>query len=155
MDLLKMGTVTEDCWPYRANASKCPLKCADGSAPTVYRTSSYGSPYKAFNVSATEEAIKTAIISEGPVTAEMWLFGDFSGYQGGVYEHNSTTGVVYEHTMRIVGWGVDKDSGKKYWKVANTYGSDWGEKGYIRILRGVDECGLESMVALGTPATYN
>jgi len=155
MDLLRFGIVTESCWPYRANASTCPLKCADGSFPKMYRTRNYGSPYKSFDIAKTEEEIQIALISAGPVTTEMWLFGDFSGYQGGVYEHNSTTGVVYEHTMKIVGWGVDKDTGKKYWKVANTYGDDWGEKGYIRILRGVDECGLESMVAFGNPANDN
>jgi hypothetical protein len=42
----------------------------------------------------------------------------------------------------MVGWGVD--GGVKYWKVANSWNPYWGEKGYFRIKRGNNECGIES-----------
>ena len=35
----------------------------------------------------------------------------------------------------------------RYWKIANSWNPYWGEKGYFRIVRGVDECGIESQVA--------
>lgn len=34
-------------------------------------------------------------------------------------------------------------------KVANSWGDDWGERGYFRIVRGTNECEIESFV-LGT-----
>merc|ERR1711972_50345 len=45
--------------------------------------------------------------------------------------------------VKIVGWGTD--NGVDYWKVANSWGASWGEEGYFRILRGQDECGMETM----------
>ncbi|KAJ8947882.1 hypothetical protein NQ318_010028 [Aromia moschata] len=55
------------------------------------------------------------------------------------------------HSVRIVGWGEEYtfNGVQKYWKVANSWGPNWGEKGYFRIAKGTDECDIESFV-LGT-----
>lgn len=53
------------------------------------------------------------------------------------------------HAIKIIGWGTDADSGKDYWLVANSWNDSWGEKGYFRILRGVNECGIEGSVVAG------
>ena len=41
----------------------------------------------------------------------------------------------------MVGYG--SQNGVKYWKIKNSYGAKWGEKGYFRITRGTNECGIE------------
>ena len=41
--------------------------------------------------------------------------------------------------MVLVGYGTDESSGEDYWLVRNSWGADWGENGYIRILRSEDE----------------
>jgi len=43
----------------------------------------------------------------------------------------------------LVGWGEDK--GIKYWIGMNTWGIQFGEEGFFRILRGENECNIESM----------
>lgn len=44
-----------------------------------------------------------------------------------------------------MGYGTTQD-GTKYWIVKNSWGTDWGEKGYIRMQRGIDAeeglCGI-------------
>ena len=44
----------------------------------------------------------------------------------------------------MVGYGVDEQTGLKYWTCRNSWGTSFGEDGFFRILRGADECGIES-----------
>ncbi|XGW24209.1 hypothetical protein V3C99_005975, partial [Haemonchus contortus] len=95
-----------------------------------------------------EKAIQREIIKNGPVQAAFIIYGDFSYYRRGIYVH------TYDlqkgaHAVKVVGWGVDESDGTKYWIAANSWGSDWGEDGYFRILRGVNHCKFESYVVSG------
>ena len=44
------------------------------------------------------------------------------------------------HAVTVVGYGVQK--GKPYWLVKNSWGRNWGDKGYVKILRGKGMCGI-------------
>ncbi|KAF6037087.1 CTSB [Bugula neritina] len=66
----------------------------------------------------------------------------------GVYQHE-TGGELGGHAIRILGWGTENDT--PYWLVANSWNNDWGASGYFKILRGQDECGIESSIAAGLP----
>ena len=48
------------------------------------------------------------------------------------------------HAVRIVGWG--QDDGVRFWRVANSWGTEWGEEGFFRIARGDNECLVEEFV---------
>ena len=62
--------------------------------------------------------------------------------------------------MLIVGYGNDAGTGKDYWLLQNSWGSKWGEGGFMRIERGVASglglCGLACMhtVYFCMPALY-
>jgi len=49
--------------------------------------------------------------------------------------------------VKMIGWGVE--GGVKYWLVANSWNTDWGDNGYFKIIRGIDECGIESELVAG------
>lgn len=76
------------------------------------------------------------------------VYADFLTYRSGVYQH--TTGEeLGGHAIKILGWGVE--DGTDYWLVANSWNEDWGDKGFFKILRGSDECGIESGIVAGIP----
>lgn len=54
------------------------------------------------------------------------------------------------HAIRIIGWG--ETNGVKYWLCANSWGTTYGEKGYFRIIRGTNNCGIEEHIYAGLPA---
>ena len=66
-------------------------------------------------------------------------------HSGGIYKETDcnikgSLGAI-NHAVVFVGWGTE--SGTDYWIVRNSWGSDWGEKGYFRIQRGINLCQIE------------
>ena len=70
----------------------------------------------------------------------------FQLYAGGIYDDSSCSELNIGHAMDIVGYGTE--SNVPYWILRNTWGTGWGEEGYMRILRGVDLCGITMMAVL-------
>ena len=52
------------------------------------------------------------------------------------------------HAVNLVGYGVE--NGTKYWLVRNSWGADWGEDGYFRMLRGSGTCGINTYITSAT-----
>jgi len=88
------------------------------------------------------------IMTNGPVEGGFSVYADFLSYKSGVYQHE-TGGFLGGHAIKILGWGVE--DGTPYWLVANSWNLSWGDKGYFKILRGEDECGIESGIVAGLP----
>lgn len=144
------GLVDEECLPYVANVTRCPFRprhdlVQDGCRiRNPQRTSRYkvGPPSRL----KREEDIMYDIMESGPVQAILTVHQDFFHYRDGIYRrsHFGDNKLQGLHAVRIVGWG--EDQGDKYWIVANSWGPEWGENGFFRIARGVNESGIESFV---------
>lgn len=56
--------------------------------------------------------------------------------------------------MSIVGWGIDEETGKEYWKLRNSWGQFWGEMGMFRIETGKNILNIEAENYWVTPGTW-
>lgn len=82
-----------------------------------------------------EVALREAV-AQGPVAIAIEADADaMQFYDKGILTTRSC-GTNVDHAVTIVGYGEDR--GMKYWKIKNSWSSDWGEGGYMRLCR---ECG--------------
>ena len=87
--------------------------------------------------------MKKEIYHRGPITCSIPVPDALMNYTGGVFE--DTTGAeTPDHVISVTGYGVDEATGKKYWQVRNSWGTYWGEEGFFRVIRGVNNLMLES-----------
>ncbi|XP_014244675.1 cathepsin B-like [Cimex lectularius] len=103
---------------------------------------------KSYKVIKDVEEIQKEILTNGPVQAAFKVYDDFPVYKSGVYQKTSEK-VLAGHGVKIIGWG--KENGLPYWLIANSWNTDWGDKGLFKIARGQNECKIESLVIAGVP----
>lgn len=96
-----------------------------------------------------EADMMAEIAANGPITAAFFVYDDFRYYESGVYKHVTGQGIG-GHSVKIIGYGTDAN-GTKFWMVANSWNEGWGEGGFFRMLRGKNECGIESDTLCGDP----
>lgn len=63
----------------------------------------------------------------------------FQFYESGVFSNDECgkDGDV-DHGVLVVGYGTDEDTNMDYYLVKNSWGSQWGEEGYVRIERNLN-----------------
>lgn len=145
--MVKTGIVTDACFPYVSGTGSvpaCPSTCPGTSQPMA------NFKHKASKFYTVASAnIQQDVMTNGPVEAAFYVYRDFMQYTSGVYQHTSGA-FLGGHAVKIIGWGVS--SGTPYWIIANSWGETWGMKGFFWMLRGKNECGIESQIYTGTPA---
>jgi len=74
----------------------------------------------------------------------------FHLYSGGIYDEPACSSSWLDHAVGCVGYGHDGDT--KYWIVRNSWGEDWGESGYVRMLWKNNQCGVGTSAIIATVA---
>ena len=97
-----------------------------------------------------ETALKAAVANQ-PVSIALYAApgSPLQLYKSGVLDPPSCSSQL-DHAVLIVVYGFDAASGLQYWKVKNSWGSWWGEGGYVRIVRGKNMCGLANEASYPT-----
>jgi len=128
------GVDTQSSYPYTASDSACDRqKTSDNQnvAATCSRPHSVGS---------SEGALEEAVGNVGPISICLDAAGAFHSYSGGIF-NDASCGHSINHAVACVGY----DNGQDFWIVRNSWGTSWGESGYIRMKkRGQNLCGMLS-----------
>ena len=143
------GVVEESCFPYLGQDAPCTEK---KGCQRYYGTNYFyvGGFYGGCN----EEVMMVELVNNGPIAVSFEVYDDFMNYKGGIYQHTGLEDKfnpweITNHVVLVVGYG--QENGTPYWIVKNSWGTAWGENGYFRILRGADECSIESIAMAMTP----
>ena len=86
-----------------------------------------------------EESLKRLVYLNGAVQSSISAEDQsFKEYKGGIYQGCSSNET--NHGILLVGYGTE--DGTDFWLLRNSWGVEWGEGGYMRLRRGVGECGV-------------
>lgn len=139
--LVDHDMILESDYKYTASGYGTGNACKYDSKPhTEYHTESSGYvQVEANSVQAMKEAV-----AQAPLAVALDAAGiDFSFYSGGIYD-NAKCGTELDHATLIVGYG--SENGQDYWIMKNSWGTSWGEKGYMRLAitgDGPGICGIQ------------
>jgi len=142
------GAVLETDFPYVASDAPCGCPydhpyCLD----SWFLVPDWGEP--------TVEEIKQAIYDIGPVATSVHAYTPaFMAYTGGVF--NACVDLLTDHAIVLVGWD-DNQGSNGVWILRNSWGTDWGENGYMRIEYGCSRVGehVATIDLLGVDCNQN
>ncbi|MDQ3699795.1 MAG: C1 family peptidase, partial [Chloroflexota bacterium] len=117
-----MGVTDEACMPYQATDMNCATSRCSDWANRLTKISSY-TGY------ATMDARKNAIANVGPLLAGMAVYNDFFAYNSGVYVKTAGATLAGYHCITCVGY----DDAQQCWILKNSWGTGWGDGGFVRI----------------------
>jgi len=122
------GLVSESSYSYKAVKNTCSIP--SGSVFQIIKAYTYCSNYSAYT---------TRYCSEDKVYANLALGASAVGidgtalqlYDSGVFDATCSED---NHAVILMGYGVS-EFGTEYFKIRNSWGTDWGESGYVRVAR--------------------
>ena len=138
------GIDTEESYPYTASEGQCDLNRLRRHVVTI-------DGYE--DVPENDEIALKKAVSYQPVSVAIEADQRaFQLYAGGVFD-DVTCGTDLNHGVLIVGYGTSQINGTDvpYWKVKNSWGPNWGEQGFVKLIRsqkmGEGECGVAMMAS--------
>lgn len=126
------GLCRENDYPYNAKAGICSTLCQPAVQVDSF-TDVVPNDEQALKAAVAKQPVSVAIEADQP---------QFQFYKSGVF--TKRCGTKLDHGVLIVGYG--EEDGSKFWKVKNSWGERWGEKGYIKLARELGpiegQCGI-------------
>ncbi|MFO7566720.1 MAG: C1 family peptidase [Enhygromyxa sp.] len=117
----KDGLRTESQVPYTASNASCKV---GGKTPYTVEAWGWVDPYA---IQPAVSDIKASMCKYGPLTVAVAATPAFIAYSGGTFDEKSN--VTINHAVTLVGW----DDSRNAWLLRNSWGTNWGEDGYMWI----------------------
>eukprot|EP00999_Lentomonas_sp_LEN2_P002997 NODE_853_length_1153_cov_212.752437_g811_i0.p1 GENE.NODE_853_length_1153_cov_212.752437_g811_i0~~NODE_853_length_1153_cov_212.752437_g811_i0.p1 ORF type:complete len:323 (+),score=79.77 NODE_853_length_1153_cov_212.752437_g811_i0:69-1037(+) len=128
------GIDTERDYPYTSGTGVVGQCNTQKTQKKIGKIASY------VNLPSNEDSMARYMFQHGPlqigVDALSW-----QSYSGGIM--SNCYGRQLDHSVLAVGY--NDNHSPPYWIVKNSWGTSWGENGYIRLAKGSDQCGLKTM----------
>merc|ERR1719198_1872795 len=127
--------MTEASYPYTGVDGTCNYSSSDntGVYATGYTWVTAGDP----------DAMKAALANNYTLSVSIQAnqFA-FQSYSSGIFT-NTRCGTNLDHATAVVGWG--QEGSTEYWIMRNSWGTTWGEEGYMKveIVSGHGLCGIQ------------
>ena len=133
--LLSNGLEQSNNYPHSSYFS-INQRCSQDSSLSVVKLGGY------YNLLKGNEACMANYVQKiGPITVCVSASLSWYSYSGGVMTLSSCPATNYiNHCLQVVGVYPNVNGG--YWKLKNSYGTGWGEKGYIRLAYGSNVCNI-------------
>jgi len=130
------GICSESDYPYVATQQTCKKTCKSVGKNKGFKDVTQGS----------ESALQSAV-TQAPVSVAIEADQSaFQFYSSGIF--SAACGTRLDHGVLAVGYG--SQGSQKFWIVKNSWGTSWGESGYIRMVQGKNECGINNMASYPT-----
>jgi len=135
--VIRHGIATMESYPYTSGTGDSG-KCKPFEPYAFFRS------MEQFNL-AKESTIFEAFQTYGPLTAGVEADREvFQHYESGILDSDHC-GKLVNHAVTLVGYGTE--NGVDYWTIRNSWSADWGDKGYIRLVRGKNMCGIQEQLS--------
>ena len=136
-------------------------KCKDCTGPPppmgeTMQENCWATDYHHYYVSnyyalSTAERMKAEIYKYGPIECGIESTEKFdTTYTGGIYEELIENPEI-NHSISVIGWGVEESTGIEYWIGRNSWGTYWGEFGFFKMRAGEYGLGIENDCSAGVP----
>jgi len=139
--LVEHGVPDEGCFPDPHRPYDFPFESLPGWENRTVKITEWGW------VNKSQEEMKRALIEHGPLAVCMIFWRDFYYYHGGVYHHRWGR-VAGGHVVAIMGY----DDSEQCWIIKNSWGTGWGENGWVRM--SYDDLWIGEWYGKGTGVMY-
>ena len=124
--------VTEASYPYASGTGQVPA-CNMQNRVVGAQISSYK------DIADSETTMASFVFASGPLSIAVYA-QTWQTYTSGIMTNCPSSQI--DHGVLIVGF--DDNNNPPYWIIKNSWGTSWGEKGYIRVQKGTGQCSIGS-----------
>lgn len=137
---IAFGSGTE-CRPER----RCETCNPDGTCTAITEYPTFG--VAEYGDVTGPEAMMAEIAARGPIAcgidSEPIVAWGFGPNRTGIFEGGQDQWAI-DHEISVVGYGIDETDGTPYWRIRNSWGEYWGDRGFFRLRMHQNQLGIET-----------